>query len=75
MPCGIAAQMAPIADGRGSPTPSIRGREHDRLWGGAKSTSPPTTTSTATTNVVTLSGTDSVNNAITASTTFTLTVD
>ncbi len=43
--------------------------------GGAKSTSPPTTTSTATTYTVTLSGTDSVNNAVTASTTFTLTVD
>lgn len=43
--------------------------------GGAKSTSPPTTTPTATTYTVTLSGTDSVNNAVTASTTFTLTVD
>jgi hypothetical protein len=43
--------------------------------GGAKSTSPPATTPIATTYTVTLSGTDSVNTAITASTTFTLTVD
>jgi hypothetical protein len=43
--------------------------------GGAKSTSPPATTPTATTYTVTLSGTDSVNTTITASTTFTLTVD
>jgi Bacterial Ig-like domain (group 3) len=43
--------------------------------GGASSTSPPVTTPTATTYTVTLSGTDSVDNTITASTTFTLTVD
>ena len=44
--------------------------------GGANnSTSPPSATPSATTYTVTLSGTDSVNNAITASTTFTLTVD
>jgi hypothetical protein len=43
--------------------------------GGAKGTSPPATTPTATTYTITLSGTDSVNNAVTASTTFTLTVD
>jgi hypothetical protein len=43
--------------------------------GGGKSTSPPPTTPTATTYTLTLSGTDSVNNAITGSTTFTLTVD
>lgn len=41
--------------------------------GGTKSTSPPTITPT--TYTLTLSGTDSVNNAITGSTTFTLTVD
>jgi hypothetical protein len=43
--------------------------------GGSKSTGQPPTTPTATTYTVTLSGTDSVNTAITASTTFTLTVD
>jgi subtilase family serine protease len=43
--------------------------------GGASSTSPPVTTPTATTYTLALSGTDSVNNAVTASTTFTLTVD
>jgi hypothetical protein len=43
--------------------------------GDAKSTSPAITPSTAMTYIVTLSGTDSVNNAVTASTTFTLTVD
>jgi subtilase family serine protease len=43
--------------------------------GGASSTSPPVTTPPATTYTVTLSGTDSVNTAIAASATFTLTVD
>jgi subtilase family serine protease len=42
--------------------------------GGSSSTPPPTTTSSATTYTLTLTGTDSVNTAITASTTFTLTV-
>lgn len=43
--------------------------------GGTKSAGPPTTTPTTTTYTLTLSGTDSVNNAIADSTTFTLTVD
>jgi type IV secretory pathway VirB2 component (pilin) len=43
--------------------------------GGSNSTNPPVTTSKATTYTLTLTGTDSVNGAIAASTTFTLTVD
>ncbi len=55
---------------------SLAGANLIGCGGGANnSTSPPPTTPSATTYTVTLSGTDSVNTAITASTTFTLTVD
>ena len=75
MPCGLAAQMAPNVVA-GGPIPFTRRPNLIGCGGGANnSTSPPPTTHSATTYTVTLSGTDSVNNAITASTTFTLTVD
>jgi hypothetical protein len=43
--------------------------------GGSNSTNPPVTTPKATTYTLILTGTDSVNQSIAASTTFTLTVD
>jgi subtilase family serine protease len=55
---------------------SLAGANLIGCGGGANnSTSPPPATPSATTYTVTLSGTDSVNTTITASTTFTLTVD